>query len=115
MIVVGVLFFQPLSGWLAHHLFVQQKQKTWAHYIHRWLGRVFVVAGGINGGLGLQLAGTPKSGTIAYGLVAGVMFLAWFGVVIFDLVRPKQEAQADPDPDEEGKGVGEYRVSAKSS
>jgi len=114
ILVIGVLFFQPLSGWLAHHLFVQQKHKTWVHYIHRWTGRVFLVAGGINGGLGLQLAEAPKSSSVAYSVVAGVFFSAWFGLVLFDLFRPKQQ-QSQPDlAREEVKFYDEHRGSATS-
>ena len=36
----------------------------------------------INGGLGLQLSGNTTKGEIAYGVIAGVIWLAWVAVAV---------------------------------
>jgi len=45
----------------------------------------------INGGLGLQLAANTKNGEIAYGVVAGVVALAYAVLVVFK--RKKTETR----------------------
>ncbi len=51
---------------------------------HVWLGRVLITLGIINGGLGLRYAADTKKGEIAYGVIAGVVWVAWVGVVVWD-------------------------------
>ena len=48
---------------------------------HVWFGRIVITLGIINGGLGLELSGNTKKGEIAYGVVAGVVWLLWMTVV----------------------------------
>lgn len=50
--------------------------------VHKWNGRVFLILGVINGGLGLQLSGNSTAAEIAYGVLAGVFFTLWFVVVV---------------------------------
>ena len=48
--------------------------------MHRWFGRFLILLGAINGGLGLQLSANTIAGEIAYGVIAGTMFLLYVGV-----------------------------------
>jgi len=48
-----------------------------------------VTAGIINGGLGLMLAGNTVKGEIAYGVIAGVIWVVWLAVVIWSSLRAK--------------------------
>ncbi|TKA77475.1 hypothetical protein B0A49_02358, partial [Cryomyces minteri] len=66
IIVIGALLFQPIGGFLHHYLYVKYQRPTAVGKSHRWIGRVFIILGTINGGLGLQLANEGKGATIAY-------------------------------------------------
>lgn len=46
-----------------------------------WYGRVLILLAVINGGLGLQLSENTVKGEIAYGVIAGVMFLLYLAVL----------------------------------
>ncbi|KAI7759066.1 hypothetical protein LZL87_012805 [Fusarium oxysporum] len=41
-------------------------------HAHIWFGRVLMILGIINGGLGLQLAGSPQCYVIPYSAIAGI-------------------------------------------
>ncbi|KAF2824670.1 CBD9-like protein, partial [Ophiobolus disseminans] len=81
IVVLIAIFFQPILGWLHHSLFKKYQHRTLWSYAHIWLGRVAITVGIINGGLGLRLADSmnmsSKGGMIAYGVIAGFMWLAW--------------------------------------
>jgi len=66
-----------------------------------------VTLGIINGGLGLMLSENTVKGEIAYGVVAGVMWLTWLAVVVWSnsrsgnsagerLVEPFGKSEAGP-------------------
>lgn len=110
VVVVYLIVFQPLMGYLHHRGFKKQNQQQLSEqddqttptdttvrgriwwflgHLHRWLGRAALILGMINGGLGLQLArkgmgdlGAPKSLLIAYGVVAGVVGVVYLSVVV---------------------------------
>lgn len=82
IVVASLVLFQPAMGWLQHMHFRKTGGKGGFAYAHRWLGRIMILLGIINGGLGFRLAGigspgTPKSAMIAYSVIAGVMGLAY--------------------------------------
>jgi hypothetical protein len=81
-VVVCLLAIQPGLGVL-HHL---HYQKTHRHglisHAHIWWGRLLMVLGVINGGLGLQLAGASDGPIIAYSVVAGIIFVGYAGFKI---------------------------------
>lgn len=87
-----LLFFQPILGFVHHIQYKKHSRRTiWSHG-HLWLGRIVITLGIINGGLGMLLASEapaflafwPTRGQIvAYGVVAGIMWLAWVAAAIF--------------------------------
>ncbi|CAE7030860.1 hypothetical protein PTNB73_05367 [Pyrenophora teres f. teres] len=89
--VFALLFFQPILGFIHHLQFKKYSRRTvWSHG-HLWLGRFIITLGMINGGLGLLLAsGAPDSTghapsrdqIIAYGVIAGIMWLLWAAAAI---------------------------------
>ncbi|KAL3456685.1 hypothetical protein BJX64DRAFT_270265 [Aspergillus heterothallicus] len=89
LLVVGLLvLFQPAMGLLQHLHFRKTGGKSIWSFGHRWLGRVMIIVGVLNGGLGFRLAGignpnTPKSAVIAYSVVAFVMGLVYVAVRVF--------------------------------
>ena len=76
---------------------------------HRWLGRAIIALGIINGGLGFMFSGpvgsdnVPEWGIVVYSVVAGLVGIAYTGVVVWqysraggmDPVMTKEEAQRE--------------------
>ncbi|KAK2740718.1 hypothetical protein FQN55_008772 [Onygenales sp. PD_40] len=91
-IVVVLMLAQPFVGFIHHRMFMKtQKRGAWTH-IHIWYGRVLILLGIINGGLGLQLASNSKGGTIAYGVVGGVMGAGYYIMaVVAEMKRRNQK------------------------
>lgn len=91
MVVLGLLFFQPILGFIHHLKFKKYSRRTFWSYAHLWLGRAAITLGMINGGLGLLLASDAPAFTgftpsethiIAYSAVAGFMWLMWVTAAI---------------------------------
>ncbi|KAI9820422.1 MAG: hypothetical protein M1832_003755 [Thelocarpon impressellum] len=81
MAVVAALAIQLVLGAVQHSLFQRRKKKSALSHVHVWFGRILLVLGIINGGLGLQLANNSRNGEIAYGVVAGVVGVVYIVVV----------------------------------
>ncbi|KAF2850182.1 iron reductase domain protein, partial [Plenodomus tracheiphilus IPT5] len=94
IVVLILVFFQPLTGWLHHNLFKKYSHRTMWSYAHIWLGRIAVTLGIINGGLGLKLADSmimsSQGGIIVYGVIAGLVWLAWVAAMVVGEVRRKR-------------------------
>jgi len=96
-IVIGLLvpciiiLFQPLLGMLQHRFFKKTGKTSVFGIAHRWIGRGAIILGIINDGLGLQLAKNdiivPKSTYVRNFVIAGVLFLIWVGVAVWDNFR----------------------------
>lgn len=87
IVVGGLSLFQPLMGLYSHLQLRKTGVKSIIAYIHRWYGRIMVILGIINGGLGFRLAGigspgTPVGAVIAYSVIAGVIISTYLVVVI---------------------------------
>lgn len=81
------MLIQPFLGVIHHWIYIRKKTRTALAPVHVWLGRILIILGMVNGGLGLRLADNTHGGKIAYGVVAGVcgaMYLAW---VVYRLRR----------------------------
>lgn len=62
--------------------------------MHLWLGRAAITLGIINGGLGLKLANdSPRAGFIAYGVIAGVVWLVWVTAIVLGEKRRARAAK----------------------
>ncbi|EMD60695.1 hypothetical protein COCSADRAFT_40304 [Bipolaris sorokiniana ND90Pr] len=86
MILLAVLFFMPFLGYMHHVFFKKVQSRTiWSH-AHIWVGRIFITLGILNGGFGLRLAQcanlSSRAGQIVYGVVAGLIWLAWVGAIV---------------------------------
>jgi hypothetical protein len=109
--VFVLLFFQPILGFVHHLQYKKYNCRTIWSYGHLWLGRIVITLGMINGGLGMLLASDApaflafrpnKSQIIAYGVVAGIMWLLWVAAAIIGERRraktapvAKKEAEMD--------------------
>jgi hypothetical protein len=75
--VVCVLAIQPALGFIHHSQFAKTGARGIFSYAHIWWGRIWLILGVINGGLGLQLAGASNSLVIAYSVIAAVMYVVY--------------------------------------
>jgi hypothetical protein len=94
-IVVCLLFLQPFGGIVHHSLFSKNPTSTFFGIGHRWLGRIILILGAINGGLGLQLAAEETPPIIAYSVLTVIFFLLWVAAVVWN--NMKREPVADVD------------------
>lgn len=105
IVVLIVIFVQPILGFLHHRLFKKYQSRTFWSYAHIWLGRAAVTLGIINGGLGLQWADSmnmsSRGGIIAYAVIAAIAWLVWILASIFgERRRARRLADAPPKYDE---------------
>ncbi|KAJ9601999.1 hypothetical protein H2200_013558 [Cladophialophora chaetospira] len=112
--ILALAFFQPIFGAVHHSIYKKRTVKvksgkptkppdrTAPGHVHLWLGRLLIVLGMINGGLGIRLASfspfqTNSQSTkakIAYGVVAATMFLLYLLFVItFEIKKARSRSQ----------------------
>jgi hypothetical protein len=77
IVVFVMLAFQPLLGYIHHRQFKRYQRRKMASHLHLWDGRIAIILGIVNGGLGLRLAGAGETLKLAYTIVAAVMGGAW--------------------------------------
>lgn len=96
IVLVAMVTIQPLAGWLHHKQFIRSGQRSTVSHGHIWIGRIAIILGMINGGLGLELGGVETRYVIAYSVVAGVMGLTYIVSIVYGEVarsrRPKNIA-----------------------
>ncbi|KAK0660493.1 hypothetical protein QBC41DRAFT_236535 [Cercophora samala] len=93
-VVIAFFGIQPALGYIHHRQYVQTQSRGPISYVHIWLGRVLMLLGIINGGLGLQLVGERQELVIAYSVVAGVIFLCYILAKMFTVLGA-QKAQGN--------------------
>ena len=79
-VVVASLYLQPVLALLHHNIYKKEGRRTIWGLLHVWWGRIIITLGIINGGLGLMLSDNTTKGEIAYGEIAGGIWLTWIGV-----------------------------------
>lgn len=99
IVIVALFLIQPILGIIHHLQYRRNLARAPVSYLHIWYGRLIILLGVINGGLGLQLADNTKNGEIAYGVVAGVVGLTYILMCIF---KRKGGASAQPPWKKEG-------------
>ncbi|RYP63916.1 hypothetical protein DL771_009028 [Monosporascus sp. 5C6A] len=87
IVILALLFFQPILG-LVHHTKFKRlgRRTTWSH-LHLWNGRAMVTLGIVNGGLGLRLARASPGSIAAYSVVAAIMWLLWILAAAYGELR----------------------------
>lgn len=94
IVLFVLLFAQPLGGFLHHHLYKKNGRRTIVSHLHVNTGRIAIILGMINGGLGLQLAGVETKYTIVYSVFAGIMGVLYIAAMIFGEVKRSRKAPA---------------------
>ncbi|KAF2010996.1 hypothetical protein BU24DRAFT_427198 [Aaosphaeria arxii CBS 175.79] len=114
IVVLVLLAFQPILGLLHHSKFKKHGRRTIWTYGHLWLGRIAITLGIINGGLGMLFATetrmfVPTRGQmIAYGVVAGLVWLLWVSVSVFGEVKRVRERRRVSTKEAELEGKDQY-------
>jgi Eukaryotic cytochrome b561 len=95
-IIVAILFSaQPILGLLQHLHFRKTGTRSSMGLGHQWLGRIVILLGVVNGGLGMMQSGpvgnswVPNYAPILYSIVAAVMFLIYIAVVVGTAMRKR--------------------------
>jgi hypothetical protein len=95
IVLVALLLVQPIAGWLHHRQFLRTGQRSAVSHGHIWIGRIAIVLGMINGGLGLQLASAQNRYIIAYSVVAGVFGISYLvSIVVGEMARSRRTSIA---------------------
>jgi len=94
IVLLIILCVQPLGGFLHHRYFKKYGRRSTVSYAHIGIGRIAIILGMINGGLGLQLAGVQGSSVIAYSVIAAVMGLLYIASIVYgERKRSKRVSQ----------------------
>jgi hypothetical protein len=86
IVVACLLLFQPALGLIQHLRHRKVGKRTSFGHAHRWLGRVLILLGIVNGGLGLHVAGAigsenvPTWAVIVYSVVAAIVGILYIGI-----------------------------------
>lgn len=94
-VIICLFFIQPLLGFLHHRQYLKLGRRSYFGISHIWYGRILIICAVINGGLGLQLAADTTNGEIAYGVVAGVMFVLYVVVMAVVGLRKRKAAKSE--------------------
>ncbi|PKX97299.1 cytochrome b561 domain-containing protein [Aspergillus novofumigatus IBT 16806] len=70
-VIVVLMLIQPFLGAIHHWVYIRKKTRTALAPVHVWLGRILIVLGMVNGGLGLRLADNTHGGRSRMGLLLG--------------------------------------------
>ncbi|KAH7308486.1 hypothetical protein B0I35DRAFT_398837 [Stachybotrys elegans] len=98
LVVISLLAFQPILGWLHHRNFSNQQADNAIRRIHVWGGRALMMMGIVNGGLGLQLAGNIHGAwVIVYCALAACSGGAYIGLLIYSVARKRKREAVSQD------------------
>ncbi|ROW01315.1 hypothetical protein VMCG_05905 [Cytospora schulzeri] len=87
IVVFILLLVQPLLGIIHHRNFKVLQRRTLSSYLHVWDGRVAIILGIINGGLGLQLARAGDTLKLAYTIIAAIFGGTWIVLAVLKDLR----------------------------
>ncbi|KAK6438108.1 hypothetical protein LTR95_005695 [Oleoguttula sp. CCFEE 5521] len=86
-----VLLVQPALGWMHHKMFKKKRTRTAWSWSHIGIGRLAILVGMVNGGLGLQLDGdTEKKHVVPYAIVAVVFGLAYIAAIVWGELKRRR-------------------------
>lgn len=95
------MILQPIGGSLHHMYYVKHQRRGLVSHAHIWYGRVLMLLGVINGGLGIELVRSGGGGgtglIVAYSVVAGVIGLLYIVVKGFSSFRKRRGGGAKVD------------------
>ena len=77
IVVFILLLIQPVLGVWHHRNFRIFKRRTLSSHLHLWDGRIIIILGIVNGGLGLHIAHAEDTAKLAYTIVAAIFGGTW--------------------------------------
>lgn len=86
------MVLQPALGLLHHRHFLKHRSRSAVSHAHIWYGRLLLLLGVINGGVGLHAAGSPHTFTIVYAIAASVGGVAYIAAVLVGRMKKRMEA-----------------------
>ena len=107
IVVTCLIVFQPALGIYQHLYYHKTGGRSALGAFHQWLGRIVILAGVVNGGLGFLQSGpvgnewVPRGAVIGYSIVAVVVFL-FYVAVVFVTKRRGQSAPMREKPYDRG-------------
>lgn len=91
VVLVALMAFQPIVGWLHHSQFMRTGHRSAISHGHVWVGRIAIILGIINGGLGLELGRVETRYVVAYSVVAGIMGTTYLAAIVYgEVVRGRR-------------------------
>lgn len=60
------------------------------------MGRIAIILGMVNGGLGMQLSGVSTAYMVVYSVLAGVMGAAYLGAIVYGEMLRKRRSKETP-------------------
>ncbi|RYP82240.1 hypothetical protein DL769_001734 [Monosporascus sp. CRB-8-3] len=115
IVILALLFFQPIFGLVHHVKFKRLGRRTAWSYLHLWNGRAMVTLGIVNGGLGLGLARAPPGSIAAYSVVAAIVWLLWVLAAVHGELRLRWGREAEGAGGDSGRGGGKKRMTAAAA
>lgn len=98
-----LIFIQPILGIYQHLYYHKTHGRSALGVCHQWLGRLVILAGIVNGGLGFQQTSAmgltswvPLWAVVAYSIVAVVVFLIYVTVVVASQFRRRAAQTQSP-------------------
>ena len=103
MCLLALISLQPLMELSNHFLHERYEKVELLGYPHVWLGRILLLVGIINGGLGFHFAESfggpqpPAWPKIVYGVIATVVFILYVAIVVvwLEIGRDSQALRAN--------------------
>jgi hypothetical protein len=105
LVVFGLACLQPVTGLVHHRAFKRTLARSASTWVHLSSGRVVVLLGLVNGGLGLQLTGQETWAYIAYGVLAGIIGLVYIAAIVFG-ERKRARARKGSEQSDEKPAIG---------
>ncbi|TWU74444.1 hypothetical protein ED733_004426 [Metarhizium rileyi] len=89
-VVVSILMtIQPVLGWFHLRYFVKHGQRGPISHVHIWFGRIIMIVGIANGGIGLQGAGASSRFVVTYTIVAIMVSIIYLAGMSFGIAKKK--------------------------
>jgi hypothetical protein len=103
LIVSCLVLIQPILGLYQHLHYHKTHSRSALGVFHQWLGRLVILAGVVNGGLGFQQTASmgltswvPLWAVLAYTIAAVVVFIVYVNVIIVSKVQSKRAQIESP-------------------
>lgn len=84
------MVLQPVFGWLHHMHYVKNQARGPVSYAHIAYGRILMLLGVINGGLGLKLSSASDSLVVAYAVVSAIVGVLYIALKSFTSFRKRR-------------------------